>query len=280
MDALTFFVVLACALTHALTNCFIKNQSDPAAGALLLAVGSGVAALPLLLIAGLPPLSALPYMAGSVVFGLVHWIFLGRAYENGDVSLVVPVASGVAPAFVMASSWVLIGDAPTPRQFAVLLLVMVGTAMVAWSAVDTRAAARNAIASSVVVALAAASYTLLDALGARAVGDPLAYGALLHVWDAVNVYCFAMFFRRKRIVAAFKIGWLPALVAGAAALAMYTALLWAMTRAPIPLVAALRESSVFFAALIAVMWLREPLRTWRLAGAGAVATGVAFLKFA
>jgi drug/metabolite transporter (DMT)-like permease len=123
-----------------------------------------------------------------------------------------------------------------------------------------------------------AAYTLVDGSGARASGNPAAYVAWLTFLEALP---FLVWIRVRRGAAAFtyvRRSWRRGLVGGVASLAAYGIVLWAMTRAPVAAVAALRETSVLFAALIGAVWLKEGFGLPRLAGAASVVAGVAALK--
>ncbi len=280
MDAFTFLAVLACAAAHALVNCSIKQHDDPGAAALLVSICGGAVALPLLLLTGLPELETLPYIAASVICGLAYWTFLGKAYAIGEVGVVFPVASGLSPAITLVLSALLLSEVPSRDALAVVFVVIAGIFIVVWSGIEQsqRLNARS-LAYALLVATATSVFIIVDATGARIASSAFAYVMLLHVMDGLNMLVFGSAMYRGRLLRAARAGWMSAFVAGAAGLGSYAILMWAMTRAPVPLVAALRESSIVFAAVFAVLWLREPLRSSRIAGAGVVATGIALLKF-
>jgi drug/metabolite transporter (DMT)-like permease len=138
----------------------------------------------------------------------------------------------------------------------------------------TRLRRRRAFANAAIIA----AYTLVDGSGARASGNPASYVAWLTFAEAIP---FLLWIRVRRGAAAFayvRRGWRRGLLGGAAGLAAYGIVLWAMTRAPVAAVAALRETSVLFAALIGAVWLKEGFGLPRLAGAASVVAGVAALK--
>lgn len=280
MDSFTFLAVLACAAAHALMNCSIKHHADPGAAALLVSICGGAIALPLLLLTGMPEPETFPFIAASVACGLAYWIFLGKAYAIGDVGVVFPVASGLSPAITLILSALVLNEVPSPDALAVVLVVIAGVFIVVWSGIErSKRLSSRALAYALLVATATSAFIIVDAAGARIASSAFAYVVLLHVLDGLTMLVFGSALYRGRLLRAARTGWPSALAAGAAGLGSYGILMWAMTRAPVPLVAALRESSVIFAAVIAIWWLREPLRPSRIAGAGVVATGIAMLKF-
>jgi drug/metabolite transporter (DMT)-like permease len=123
-----------------------------------------------------------------------------------------------------------------------------------------------------------AIYTLVDGSGARASGNALSYVSWLNVFEAIP---FMLWVRMRRGPSAnryLRNVWQRGLLGGAASMLAYGIVLWAMTRAPIAAVAALRETSVLFAALIGALWLKEGFSLPRLAGAASVVLGIAALK--
>jgi drug/metabolite transporter (DMT)-like permease len=281
MDGATFLVLIGCAAATALLNCALKHQPDPLAGALLLAICGGVSALPLLLLTGLPSVESMPLLAVSVLLALLYWIFLGNAYASGDVSIVFPLAYGSAPALVLLMTSLLIKEYPSANQLAVILLISAGLLLVLFSGTGLPALAnRRMLALCAALVAVICAYTIIDALGARLSGSTLAYTAAIYAGNSVATLVYGLFRHRQRLARAAASGWRPAVFWGAASMFIYSGELWAMTRAPIALVAALRESSILFAALFAILWLKEPLRPSRIAGAGVVALGLMMMRLA
>ncbi len=281
MDFLTFALLLFCAASTALLNCALKHQRDPFMGALLLAVGGGASAFPLLLLTGLPSAESLPFLAVSVILALLYWVFLGKAYQSGDVGLVFPLAYGSAPALVLILTSVFVHEHPSAGQLAVILLITAGLLLVFFSGAGLAALAdrRLLIHCAALIAIICA-YTIIDALGARVSGSPVAYTAAIYAGNCFATLAFGLSRHGERLLRAAAAGWRPAVFWGAASMLIYSGELWAMTRAPIALVAALRESSILFAAVFAVILLKEPLRPGRMAGAGVVALGVMMMRLA
>jgi drug/metabolite transporter (DMT)-like permease len=281
MDGATLLVILICAAATALLNCALKHQTDPLAGSLLLAICAGAAAFPLLAVTGLPSAESLPYLAVSIVLALLYWIFLGNAYASGDVGLVFPLAYGSAPALVLLITCVFVHEYPQANQLAVILLITAGLLLVFYSGAGLRSLAnRRMLLHCAALVAVICAYTIIDALGARLSGSTLAYTAAIYAGNSVATLAFGVMRHRQRLVRAAASGWQPALFWGTASMFIYSGELWAMTRAPIALVAALRESSILFAAIFAVILLKEPLRPSRMAGAGVVALGLMMMRLA
>lgn len=281
MDGMTFLVLIGCAAATALLNCALKHQGDPFMGALLLAVCGGVAAFPLLLLTGLPSAQSLPFLAISIFLALFYWLFLGKAYASGDVGLVFPLAYGSAPALVLILTSLFVHENPSAVQLAVILLITAGLLLVFFSGAGLSVLVnRSMLGHCAALVVVICAYTIIDALGARASGSPVAYTAAIYAGNSLATLAFCLLRHRQRLLCAAAAGWRPAVFWGAASMIIYSGELWAMTCAPIALVAALRELSILFAAVFAVMLLKEPLRPGRMAGAGVVALGVMMMRLA
>jgi drug/metabolite transporter (DMT)-like permease len=170
---------------------------------------------------------------------------------------------------------------PSANQLAVIVLISAGLLLVLFSGTGLPALAnRKMLALCAALVAVICAYTIIDALGARLSGSTLAYTAAIYAGNSIATLVYGLLRHRERLVRAAASGWQPAVFWGAASMFIYSGELWAMTRAPIALVAALRESSILFAALFAILWLKEPLRPSRIAGAGVVALGLMMMRLA
>jgi drug/metabolite transporter (DMT)-like permease len=278
---LTFGVTLAvlgAGLLHAGWNALLK--SAPGGDALLntatVVAGSGACALVVLPLVGFPAAAAWSYIVVSTVLHWAYYVTLAHAYRTGDLSFAYPLMRGTAPLIAAVLAIVFLREWPTPQVALGILLICAGIVSIAFVRRDPhpRAAALFAFANAAIIAV----YTLVDGAGARASGNAAGYAAWLTFLEAIP---FLVWIRARRGLAAVAYvarGWRRGIVGGAASLGAYAIVLWAMTRAPVAAVAALRETSVLFAALIGAVWLREGFGLPRLAGAVSVVAGVAALK--
>ena len=281
MDPFVFFVVLFSAACHAVMNCALKYAPDPLAASIMLAIGGGVAATPVLILTGAPPIEAAPYLAMSVFIHIFYWSFLGKAYSSGSVSVVFPLARGLAPVLTMLAAVLLFGEVMSRSDWIAIAAILAGIYVVIASGYDVAAFRSNPMLLNVLaVAVSVMGYTLVDGFGARVTGSPIAYVVFLYVANGWVLLAYGLTRQRQRLIAAIDHGWKLGLASGAASLAIYAAAVWAMTKAPIPLVAALREASVLFAVALAMLWLKEPIRIGRIAGAGVIAAGLAYARLA
>jgi drug/metabolite transporter (DMT)-like permease len=271
-------LVLFAALLHALWNALIKASTDTVRDTACVMAGACVIAAPLLPFLPLPAPPSWPYLLASCLLHQVYFALLTAAYRSGELSLAYPLMRGVAPLIVAFATLVLL---PQPPAGALWLGVAAISAGVLWIGGVHRAALRmhaHAIGFALTNAVFIASYTVVDGLGVRAAGNAASYGLWLFFLIAWPYLGVLLWIRRGRLRRPSRALLWRGLVGGAASVAAYLIALWAMTRAPIAAVAALRETSVIFAALIGAWLLKEPLGRQRIAGACLVALGIALLK--
>ncbi|MEW6690070.1 MAG: DMT family transporter [Pseudomonadota bacterium] len=267
--------VLGAALAHAAWNALIKSGSDPVLDTALVALAGTVAALGLAAAVPPPAPASWPYMAASVTVHVGYYATLAGAYRAGDLSHGYPIMRGVAPLLVAAATWLWLGEALAAPAWAGVLLICGGVLSLGLAG---GGASRRATAWALANALIIAVYTLADGAGVRASGDALRYVVWLFVFMGLPFGLAVLVLRRGAFLAHAARHWRRGLAGAALSGLSYGIALWAMTRAPIAIVAALRETSVIFAALIGAWLLREGHLRQRLAGAAAVLAGVIALK--
>jgi len=276
-------LVLFGALLHALWNALIKAGSDKALDTALIHSLGVVVALPVLLVVGLPNPAAWPYLLLSLVTHIGYYIALVGAYKHGDLGLTYPVMRGLAPLLVALASGPLVGEALSVSAWLGVGAVSVGVVALGLSpralhAGSASKALRFALANAAIIAV----YTVVDGLGVRASGNAAAYVAALFLFDGIP-YALLVIWRRagrrREAFAYMASRWKLALLGSLASIGSYAIALWAMTRAPVALVAALRETSVLFAALIGVWWLKESFGALRAIGTVMIVAGVVVLRF-
>ena len=270
--------VLGAALAHATWNAMIKSSTDVLLDTALVILGAGIASVPLLVFFAPPPVpAAWPYIAASLVIHIGYYFALVGAYRAGDLSHGYPIMRGLAPLLVSISALAWLGEAPTTAVWVGVLLISAGVlslGLVGFHWRESRASTAWALANAVIIA----SYTLVDAAGVRLSGSPESYILWLFVIDALPFPLIVLFIKKNELIAYGKRYWLRGLTGGVLSAGSYGVALWAMTRAPVAAVAALRETSVIFAALIGAWLLKEGRLGRRVFGAVIVAAGVIALK--
>ena len=288
--ALTWPVVLAVlcgAVLHAGWNALVKSSGDKEVDTALVHFLGALVALPPLLLFGLPPAVAWPYIAASLVIHIAYYITLAGAYKHGDLGLTYPIMRGSAPLLVALGSSAVLGESLSALAWVGVLGVTFGVALVGLAhpgqALHHRRALGFALANACVIAM----YTFVDGSGVRtavAAGhSALTYVLLLFVLDGIP-YPGLVWLRRdaagrRAILAYARMRWPLAMLGGAASIGSYAIALWAMTRAPVAAISALRETSILFASVLGVWLLKEPFGMQRAAGAVVIVGGVVALRF-
>ncbi len=274
MAASALLLALAAAVLHATWNLLLARARDPEAATAVALVAAAVAFAPVAVLTWDVEPEAWPYIGASAALELGYFALLAAAYRRSGLGLVYPLARGLAPVFVLAAAAVVLGVHPTAAQGLAVAAIAFGVLLVRGP--STRVD-RAGTLLAVAVGACIAGYTLVDKEGLQhaaplpylelvLAGPALAYGASLAAargWASVRA--------EARV---------PAISAGLAMFAAYALVLAALERADAAPVAAVRETSVVLATVLAAVVLRERLTRRRFAGSVVVAGGVALLALA
>ncbi len=279
VENFVFLAVLFAALCHAGWNALIKVGLDPLSTTTLISIGSGVVALAFLPLVGLPAWAAWPWLIASVIIHLVYFAALIEAYRTGDLGQVYPIARGSAPLMTAAATTLLVGEHFSLMGWGGIVALVSGVFML--SAHGGRELAqidRRAIGFALLTALTICAYSVVDGIGARLSANPNAYSAWLFVGIGIVMVPYALYRDGRDVIPAMQTYWRRGFTGGALQLLSYGIAIWAMTVAPIAIVATLRETSVLFGAVIAVVILKEPLRAVRIAAALLIVCGLVLIR--
>jgi drug/metabolite transporter (DMT)-like permease len=271
-------VVLA-ALLHASWNALLKGGTDVLLDTAAIVAGAALVVLPLVFIVPLPAAASWPYLAASVTIHLAYYLLMVGAYRSGDLSLVYPLMRGVAPLFTALIGIVALRELPTAAAWSGIALISAGVVLLALRSLahlPSRQAMLLALANAGVIA----AYTVVDGQGARLAGNAWGYIVWLFVLDLLPFGTYLWIKRGRELQQALWQRKRRGLVGGGLSAGAYAISVWAMTQAPVALVASLRETSVLFAALLGARMLREQLTMRRWLGAGAIVLGAVALKLA
>jgi len=276
---LTWPVVLAVlfgALLHASWNVMVKSSTDKSLDTALINLLASFLAIPLVVWFGWPPPQAWPFIAASIVIHIGYYVALSGAYRHGDLGLTYPLMRGSAPLLVALSASFTLGETLSPLAWIGVLGICAGVLTLGLSphAFANPRAVQFALVNAVIIA----TYTVVDALGVRAAGSAIQYVAMLFLFDGWP-FALIVFARRNWAIGPYlRQRWLLCLGGGAASMGSYAVALWAMTQAPVATVAALRETSVLFAALLGVWFLKEVFTLRRVVGTCVIVLGVMALR--
>jgi drug/metabolite transporter (DMT)-like permease len=276
--------VLGAALLHALWNSVVKSAGDKFLSSARVALWTGLFALACAFATPAPYAASMPCVVASALIHVVYFLLVGRLYRNSDLSVAYPLMRGLAPLIATAIAAVTLREIPGGIAVVGVLALVAGVATMGVSGLAQgridRATLWVAFANSAIIAL----YSVLDGAGARLAGPDAAHAFAYNAWsDALTalVYLPVVLAMRGRGIVPDLVRDIPqSAFAGLAAFGGYAIVVWAMTQAPIGEVAALRECSVVFAAVIGVVFLHEPFRGARAGAALLIVGGALALRLA
>lgn len=273
-----FMMVLFAGLMHALWNALVKGASDRTITFGLVSVGHTIPAIIMLPFVPLPDPELLPYIAVSTVIHWGYYYFLNTGYRFGDLSLVYPVARGVAPLLVALPAFIWLDESLPAVAWAGMICISAGILVLA-----IRRAGKGPQVPVLVMALLTggtiALYSLVDGVGIRLAEQALTYIIWLFIAEGfVILYIFLPRMKRLRAQTGRQV--MIGLAGGILSALAYALALYAKSKAPLGMVSALRETSVVFAAMIGLICFGErPVRP-RLIAAAMVAIGIVMLALA
>jgi len=280
MDISVFLAVLCAAAMHAGWNVIVKLKAEPLQAMVLVQVAAGGLALALLPFFGLPAPASWPYLAATTVIHIFYFLWLTAAYARADMGLVYPVARGAAPLMTAIASVAVFGERIAPLALAGIALLGGGIMALAFQSKSAGREQRTGFVFALLTAVTITLYTFADGLGGRASGNVHAYALVNFVLNGISIALIGLAKRGPGILAGAGPLLRPALAGAAMTLGSYWISIWAMTKAPIPLVAATRETSVLFASLLALVVLGEKLSALRIASAAMIVAGLILMRLA
>ena len=279
MTPFVTLAVLLAAFFHASWNALIRIGGDKIVAITLLVSAAGTLAFPLIFF--FPPLpgTAWPYVIASAIIHVGYNTALAMAYHHGELTKVYPLLRGSAPLTTLVVSLLFLNEAVMAAEIAGIVVLTTGImALTLDRGWRVLIASPRAVLYAAATSLCITAYTLSDGLGARLADNAHQYVAWLFVLNALPMLAGVLFFKRREFLAALSASWASGLAGGALSLAAYWIAIWAMTVAPIPLVAALRETSILFALIIGALWLGERVTPVRAACIVTVLAGLALMR--
>ena len=280
MDITVFVAVLGAAVLHAAWNAVVKGGTDKRLNMAAVMLGHIPFAMVSLLFVPLPAVESLPYLAAGIGLHFGYQIFLMRSYEKGDLTQVYPIARGSAPLIVAVFSVLVLGVHLTAMEIFAILLI--GAGILSLALVRRADGMRNGHAGilALITGLFIASYSLVDGLGARLAGTSLGFFSWLAIGNGVVMIFYLRAVSPNVLMDLPRKGGKVFLLGGGASFIAYAIVTWAFTQAPIALVTALRETSIIFALLIGVFFLRERLDLAKVFSTAITLVGAILLRFA
>ncbi len=272
-------LILLAALLHATWNALVKSNADRLSMMAFVAGSGSLMMLPLLPFTTFPDWQVWKIILLSLALHTGYKVFLVKAYTHGDMGQVYPLARGLAPAMVTIVGFMFLGEQLPLTATIGIAVIILGIISLAWrkrkdpNAPHDHRAVLYAIGTSCFIA----SYTLNDGLGGRIAVSASAYVIWLSALDGVSIVAIALWQRGPTLLRPQR-DWLIGMGGGAMSIVAYWLVIWAMSITPLGPVAALRETSVVFGALISGLILKEGLGWRAVVAACVVVAGVMLLK--
>lgn len=281
MSGYVVLIVLFAALLHASWNVIVKSGNDKYLNAVMVCGGAGVIALSFIPFMPLPTVASWPYLVTSTTLQVCYLFLVAAAYSNGDMSLAYPLMRGTPPLLVALASGPLIGEVLGGTQWLAIGLISCGVLTMALSSRMKVTAGQNTSRTVVIAlinALFIAGYTLVDGMGVRVSGNAVSYTLWAFLFNGIPVVAWGIWKYRTQLLCQIRSRGHLALIGGAGSLGSYGLALWAMTMAPVAMVAALRETSILFGMVLSLVLLREHISRKRLAGALLIVGGTVLMR--
>jgi drug/metabolite transporter (DMT)-like permease len=275
MSVSVFALVMLAAALHATWNAVVKSGGDTMMTTAMVAGFAALIAVAALPFLPAPALASWPFIAASSVFQIIYYVLIARTYRVLDMSQAYPLMRGTAPLLVAISSAPLLGEPLAPLAWFGVAVICAGIVSMA----ATRQPGQGGgVSMALLNAVVIASYTLIDGAGVRRSGAPATYTLWLFLLTGAPFSIWALCSRGQAFGRHVVGNWGLGLVGGLGTVGSYGLALWAMTVAPVAVVAALRESSILFATAISGLVLKETVSPGRIAGACIIAGGAAILR--
>ena len=267
-------LVLASALMHATWNAIVKLAGERLAVMAVVDSLCFLIALAAVPFVPLPSPTACMFLAASVVLAIGYKIALLGAYRHGDFSQAYPLMRGSAPLLIGLYAMTFGDDPLSLTTFAGIALVSAGLL----SLVDWTHGRPVLLMYALCTGATLAAATMIDGTAVRKYSDPLTYIVWLEVLEHIALPLYAIVYRRPQYLVVLATQWRRASIAAVNRIGSYGLMLFAMSLAPIAPIAALREVSVVFGALIGYFILKEQFGVRRIVATGLVVAGIGVLQ--
>lgn len=274
MTPLVIAMVLGAALLHASWNAILRGGADRLWSTVVICATSAVVAVPAIFLLPPPAPAAWPFLALSAAMQVAYCLLLVRAYREAGLAQAYPIARGTSPLLVALGAALAAGERLTPATWVGILLVSLGIMALAFE--KARPKVKSTLAA-LGAGVFVSAYTLTDGLGARLSGHALGYTAWLFLTQGSAMTLVYLMMGGRLTIQGRRPETLAAIAAGVFGLVSYAIVVWALSQAPMGQVSALRETSILFAALIGMIFLKEKPTLPRLGAALMIAGGAMML---
>jgi drug/metabolite transporter (DMT)-like permease len=276
-------LLLAAAMMHTTWNLLVKRAKEKQVFIWCSLIAGIIIFSPLLLISPLSLISIWPFIISSAIVEAIYYITLIRAYENGDFSLVYPMARGAAPAFLLVWATLFLGERPRLFGIVGILLLVFGLIIVGgktwWTLRKASGLSKSALTLALGVAFCISIYTAIDGAAVHHV-SPLPYTVLVIALATVFITPVVMKrYGNNAILEEWRHNWIRIVLVGLFTLLAYMLALKAYSITRVSYAGSVREISVVFAAFVGWRWLGENFGVLRLVGSIFIFVGILVIAF-
>jgi drug/metabolite transporter (DMT)-like permease len=272
MEAEASILILVSGCAHAIVNAILKAGNDKMSGRALIDGFSALLVAPVALLVPLPQ-HAWGWLAASWLVHALYMVSLIKSFEQSDMTVAYPIARGLAPVLAALGAVSLFHEPMSSYVALGIALIAVGVMFIGTS----HQLNRSALAWAALTGTCIAGYTVIDAQGVRAAPTALSYIVWTFIMFGGGIAVFLALWRGQAFLASAARQWRPGLIAGALSIVTYGSALYAFRLGATPRLAALRETSILFATMIAVLYLKERLTRRRCIGVASIALGAMVL---
>ena len=277
MSLTVFEIVLVAAVLHASWNAIVKAGKNTVLTMVLVTASAALWAVVLLPVLPSPSPESWPYIALSAALQIVYFALIARIYRIADMSQTYPIMRGAAPLIVALAGTLLLDEALSSSAWLGVCIICSGILIMLWSGGQK---SREGLILALLNALVISGYTLVDGIGVRLSAASASYTLWIFLITGVAITCWATLTQWSQTRHYLRLNWHLGAVGGLGTLVSYGLALYAMTQAPVAVVAALRETSILFSAVISWLILKEHITIVRCVSVCVIAIGAITLRLA
>ncbi len=278
MDTSVFFIILLATILHAIWNAMVKHHKDKATAVLAIVLGHIPLALICIFYFPLPGKESLPYIVASVLAHQGYQWYMLNSYKVGDYTNVYPIFRGFGPLLATLISIIFLGVVFKIATLVSILLICAGIMFLGLFGSITQNQIKI-IKYSLLTGSFIGLYSLIDGYGARVSTSAISYISFSFLFSALVFPIILKLNKHEDIFSkVFKDAKMIFWVGGSISFIIYVIVVWGFTKAPIPLVAALRETSIFFSIFIGYFFLKETINLKKIISIVLIVIGVVGIK--
>ena len=275
-SASIYFLILFAAFLHALWNIIIKSLDYSLAGIAVKVFFQSIIFFPIIFFVPFPEGITWFYITCSFLLHSLYFILLGSMYDRKDLTFIYPVARGCAPIFVTILSFIFLKDIIPFFGLVGILIICVALLLISFSNFNTKVDFKT-IGISIFIAFLISIYTFSDGAGVRSVDNSLSFivwNFFLGGWISIGY----VYLTKREDLFSLKIKDLILILSATiVSFTAYAIIIWSMKYEPFGIVASIRESSIIFAPLLSLIFLKERIGLIRIISGFVFFLGVCFI---